>query len=199
MTICPHCKKEFKLVFPKKTYEQRVKLRFSPAWKFVKEIFEKYQNGYAIMWLAREYKTDKRIIRNILIEAGVKEFRGRKGIQAWNKGKRHPKVSGEKHHAWKGGITPLMVKIRRCARYKQWVRDIFFKDNYTCQKCNKKGGYIEADHYPKMFCDLISENKINTFEKAIDCQELWSLENGRTLCKECHRKTFIFKGNQFKS
>ena len=199
MITCPHCKKEFRLTFPKRSYEQRVKYRHSTAWGFVKEIFEKYQSGYAIMWLARDYKADKRIIKDILTEAGVKEFRGRKGIQAWNKGKIHPKVSGDKHHSWKGGITPLMVRIRRCARYRQWVKDVFFKDNYTCQICNKKGGYIQADHYPKMFSDIISNNKIKTYEEAMDCQELWSLDNGRTLCKECHQKTFIFKGNQFKS
>lgn len=198
MVTCPHCKKEFKITLPKRTYEQRVKFRHSSAWKFVKEIFEKYQNGYAIMWLSREYKADKRIIRDILKEAGVKEFRGRKGIRAWNKGKRHPKVSGDKHHSWKGGVTPLMVRIRRCTKYRQWVKDIFSRDNFTCQLCNKRGGSMEADHYPKMFSDVISEKKITTFEKAINCQELWILENGRTLCRECHQKTFIFKSNQFK-
>ena len=92
-----------------------------------------------------------------------------------------------------------MVKIRRCFEYRQWVKKILERDNWTCQMCEKRGGNLEADHYPKMFCDVISENNIKTFEEAIDCQELWSLENGRILCQECHRKTFIFKGNQFKN
>ena len=48
-------------------------------------------------------------------------------------------------------------------------------------------------------CDVISENKIKTFEEAINCKELWDITNGRTLCITCHRKTFISKGNQFKS
>jgi len=156
------------------------------------------------MWLAREYKANKLIIRSILKEAGVKEFRGRKGIRAWNKGanqftdERIKKWAGEYSPYWKGGISPMVSKVRRCAKYKQWVKDIFSRDEYTCRICNKKGGWLQADHYPKMFCDVIFENKIKTFEDAINCQELWSLENGRTLCRECHQKTFIFKGNQFK-
>lgn len=194
MIICPHCKKDFKLTFPKRTYEQRVRYRYSPAWKHGKDILEKYKNGDTIMGLAREYKADKRIIRNVLRENGVEKFRGRKGIQAWNKGKRHPKVSGEKHHSWKNGITPLMVRIRRCARYKWWVKDILLRDNYTCLICKKMGGDKEVDHFPKMFCDIISDNKITTFEDAINCQELWNLENGRTLCRGCHQKVPKIKG-----
>ena len=198
MITCPHCKKVFKLKLPPRTYEQRIKYRKSVAWKNKNEIAKKYKSGYAIMWLVREYRADNRTIRSILKEAGISKFKGRKGIQAWNKGKRCPQLGGENHWCWKGGISPIIERIRRCAKYRKWVKDVFQRDNYICQKCEKVGGYLQADHYPKMFCDIISENKIKTFEQAMDCKELWSLENGRTLCKECHQKTLIFKGNQFK-
>ncbi len=58
--------------------------------------------------------------------------------------------------------------------YKKWRRAIFNRDNYTCQSCDKRGGDLEADlikqyaFYPDLRLDI---------------------DNGRTLCKSCHRKT----------
>ncbi len=40
-----------------------------------------------------------------------------------------------------------------------------------------------------MFNDL----KISSVEHAITCNDLWNIENGRTLCIKCHNKT---KGNR---
>lgn len=186
----------------KLTAEQRIKLRHSIAWDNSEKIFQEYSNGFAIMWLARKYKADKRTIRDILKEKGIKKFRGRKGIRAWNKGrnmftdKRILKWSGKNNPNWKGGMDFIM-RIRRCYLYMKWVKRIFERDNFTCQICGKRGGNLEADHYPKMFCDVINEYNIKNYEDALKCKELWILDNGRTLCKECHKKTFVFKGNQF--
>lgn len=109
------------------------------------------------------------------------------------KGKRNswakpPHFRREKHWNWKGGITPLVSQIRRCFKYYQWRRDVFTRDDFTCQRCGTKGGWIEADHYPKKFSDIFHENKIKTLGEALNCKELWNINNGRTLCKKCHNK-----------
>ncbi len=96
---------------------------------------------------------------------------------------------GEKCHFWKGGITPIKRQIRNSFRYRQWRSDIFTRDNFTCVLCGKRGGWIEADHYPKKFSDILKENNIKTVEQALLCEELWNINNGRTLCKDCHNKT----------
>jgi hypothetical protein len=93
----------------------------------------------------------------------------------------------EKSWKWKGGITKLRNQIRQCFKYRLWRSDVFTKDNFTCQKCGKRGGRIEADHWPKSFSKIFDENKIKTLEQAIECEEFWNINNGRTLCKECHR------------
>ena len=31
-------------------------------------------------------------------------------------------------------------------------------------------------------------SKITNYKEALECEELWNLENGLTLCKECHKK-----------
>lgn len=89
-------------------------------------------------------------------------------------GRKRPDVSGEKSHFWKGGIYPKHLAFRQSSEYKQWRRLVFERDNYTCQFCRKIGGKLNADHI-KPFC-------------AFEDLRL-DLNNGRTLCVECHRKT----------
>jgi hypothetical protein len=102
---------------------------------------------------------------------------------------------GEKHFNWKGGITPLVMKIRACTPYKDWRQKIFEKDNFTCVLCpvKKRGGYLEADHYPIPFNVIFHKNKISSFSEAIACALFWNIDNGRTLCRECHNKNKKWK------
>lgn len=102
--------------------------------------------------------------------------------------------TGENNHRWMGGITPLAKKIRGLAEYKEWRRKVFIRDDYTCHLCNVRGGKLNADHYPKAFSIMINELGIKTVEDAIRCDELWSLEVGRTLYKECHIGTDSYGG-----
>jgi len=98
--------------------------------------------------------------------------------------------NGEQHWNWRGGITKPREFIRKMFEYRQWVSDVFTRDNYICQICGKRGGDLEVDHFPKMFSQILDENNINTREEARICVELWNINNGRTLCKSCHAKTY---------
>jgi len=95
----------------------------------------------------------------------------------------------EQHWSWKGGVSPLVQIIRRCFKYRQWRSDVFTRDNFTCVLCGKRGGELEADHYPKKFSTIFHENKIRSLEEAFKCEEFWNINNGRTLCRDCHDKT----------
>lgn len=99
-------------------------------------------------------------------------------------------LSGEHSHRWKGGITLLSQQIRTCFLYRQWRSDIFLRDNFTCVWCGKYGDDLHADHI-KEFSRIIEENKIITLEQAFVCSILWDLNNGRTLCKPCHKKRHL--------
>ena len=79
--------------------------------------------------------------------------------------------SGSKSYSWKGGITPLNMKIRTSLKMIKWRKAVFERDNYTCVMCNKRGGYKEADH-------------IKPF--AVYKELRFDINNGRTLCKPCH-------------
>ena len=86
---------------------------------------------------------------------------------------------GSKSYLWKGGISKVnrseRQNIMNTIEYKIWRTKVFERDNYTCQLCGQQGGYLEADHikswalYPKL--RLV-------------------VNNGRTLCKKCHKTTF---------
>lgn len=100
-----------------------------------------------------------------------------------------PIIRGARHHSWKGGITPTAEKIRKSIKYRQWRFAIFRRDNFTCQLCGKKGIYIECDHFPKRFSEIIEEFKIKSLKQALFCKKLWDTNNGRTLCQICHNST----------
>ncbi len=96
--------------------------------------------------------------------------------------------TGEAHPNWRGGLTPVLLQIRHCYEYRQWRCDVFTRDEFICVLCGVRGGRLEADHYPKKFSRIVRESEIRTLEQAIDCQELWNINNGRTLCKHCHKQ-----------
>jgi len=116
--------------------------------------------------------------------------------------KLHPEIMprGNKHHNWRGGIAELPSMIRQLDEYKIWKKDVFKKNNYTCQDCGKYGGDLEA-HHIKPFVEIYQEflNKYNQFSPiedketlvrlAITWQPFWEVSNGKTLCVDCHNLT----------
>ena len=97
-------------------------------------------------------------------------------------GKNHPCYKETKKH-------PFHKSIRECYKYRQWRTSVFKRDSFRCVLCGKKG-YVEADHYPIRFIEIIRKYEIKTLEQAINCKELWDIKNGRTLCKKCHLANF---------
>lgn len=93
-------------------------------------------------------------------------------IGGWN--------SGENHPMWKGGVKPENQKLRSSRRYKNWRTKVFRRDDYTCQICGERGGKLEADH-------------IKSWAKYKKLR--FVVSNGRTLCKDCHKKTPNYKRN----
>lgn len=107
----------------------------------------------------------------------------------WNKGKSHSyetrkklsdALKGEKSYLWKGGITVVNQLLRNGLDYRLWREKVFKRDNYSCRECGKRGCYLEAHHiksfseYPKYRFDI---------------------NNGMTLCRECHQLTETYATN----
>ena len=101
----------------------------------------------------------------------------KKGHQTWNKGK--------------GTYCDLAELIRSCLKYRNWRKEVYLRDEWTCIWCGYKGSKIQADHI-KPFALILKENKLKTLEEAENCSELWDITNGRTLCVSCHKTTKSF-------
>lgn len=118
------------------------------------------------------------------VNKGLGQFKkGHKGL--W-KGKKfsiehRSKISlshkGDKSYLWRGGVTTKNQSIRHSFEYKLWRQAVFERDNYTCIWCRQKGGKLNADH-------------IKPF--AFYPELRFAIDNGRTLCIDCHKKTDTF-------
>lgn len=62
---------------------------------------------------------------------------------------------------------------RESKAYSEWRKEVFSRDNYTCRKCGKHGGTLNAHH-------------IKPYAKYESLRT--DLDNGITLCVECHKK-----------
>jgi len=85
------------------------------------------------------------------------------------------KRQGENSHNWSYTLTQEERETgRNYPEYKQWIKDIYKRDHYACQKCgSKKSGNLNAHHIAGY-----TQNKDLRIE----------LSNGVTLCKDCHKE-----------
>jgi hypothetical protein len=96
------------------------------------------------------------------------------------------KMSGSNCHLWRGGITSENDKIRKSREYKLWRKSVFTRDNYTCIWCGAKS--------KKGVTVILNADHIKPFAYFPELR--LAIDNGRTLCEECHKKTDTFKMNK---
>src|SRR3990167_1496308 len=136
-----------------------------------------------------------------------------KGHIPANKEKKMPEISGNNHWNWKGGLPKCLecgktlgssYQAKRCSRhranhlmgensphwrggkgterhklmgryeYRIWREAVFARDNWTCQKCGERGCYLEANHIKPW---------------ALYPELRYAIDNGETLCRNCHKQT----------
>lgn len=107
-------------------------------------------------------------------------------------GTKPPVRRGEASSNWKGGVTKIDKACRVTPEYFQWRSDVFVRDNWTCQTCGVRGYVIV--HHIKGFSKIIRENNIKDVLMAKNCKEMWDINNGVTLCGDCHKLTDNYAG-----
>lgn len=65
-----------------------------------------------------------------------------------------------------------MDALRNSERYKQWRLAIYKRDGFSCQSCKQVGKNLNAHHIVPV---------------VINLDKIFDLNNGITLCKECHK------------
>lgn len=99
---------------------------------------------------------------------------------------RSDNYTGENSFNWKGGITPFVKSIRLCKEYYEWRTNCFERDNYLCQSCGCSSNKLVV-HHKNPLIKIIEDNNLTNMEEAKLCYELWNLDNGVTLCQDCHK------------
>jgi len=105
---------------------------------------------------------------------------------------------GKNNGSYIDGRSPLTKSIRNLSKNKIFIELTFKRDNYTCQECGQIGGKLEA-HHKKAFHIILAEflKEYNQFRPIEDKETLiilamiykpfWDSNNGKTLCKDCHK------------
>lgn len=123
-------------------------------------------------------------------------------ISAAHKGRKHSEEFREMRRKLTAGIPrperrvpyrDIRQQIRQCMGSKEWKQAVLKRDNYTCVQCGCKKN-LHVDHFPIPFFailnKLIVEQGIeNLYDKAIKYDLLFDMNNGRTLCVDCHKQT----------
>lgn len=107
---------------------------------------------------------------------------------------------GDRNPCWRGGVTPISLRIRNSKEYSKWRHQIFQRDNFSCVKCggNKSGSLVA--HHKKPFSVIVQEvrNKmplLSLYDAAMAFAKMWDTNNGVTLCEDCHIKVHTNRKN----
>ena len=141
--------------------------------QFILEINEAGKSEYILL---SEYVNDAKHVKLKHIKCG---YEYSVTPSHFLQGKRCPKCAirrGERNNKY----NPLLTAEDRIKRrlldgqaQSKWRNIIFERDKYTCQRCNKKTGYLNAHHLNGYH--WYKEGRFDPF-------------NGITLCRECHRE-----------
>lgn len=176
---CKNCDK----LFP---YRKSLKVRGYKNIKSNKSLFCSF--GCSNFWNNKYNNPSKKPhVKEKIREYALK--RGTKHLHTTSvRNKRRASILKEKHWNWQGGKTSEQKKIRNSFEYKEWRNSVFRRDKYTCVLCSARSSkgnsvILNADHI-KPFCD---------FPELRLC-----LDNGRTLCLNCHKSTPTYGGKKKK-
>lgn len=137
----------------------------------VKNYFEKYnyellENKYKNSITLMIYKCPNGHIEKTTFGNFLKGKRCRQCWIDYNRGKNHfnydPNITDEERKTQ-----------RNYPEYYDWRDTVFKRDDYICQKCDERGGYLNAHHI-----EGYAENKGLRIDK----------NNGVTWCSSCHKK-----------
>jgi len=91
------------------------------------------------------------------------------------------RFTGKNSPTWKGGLTSEYRRLRNSTEQKDWKLNVFQRDGFTCVRCGcSKSGSLNAHHIL---------NFAEHFHLIND------IDNGITLCVDCHRGFHSQYGN----
>jgi 5-methylcytosine-specific restriction endonuclease McrA/transposase len=143
--------------------------------------------------LAKHFNCGKTTILYKMDKYGIKR-RSRKEVYKLN-------IKEYNYPGYVDGRTPLRSIIRGSEEYSNWRKQVFERDNYTCQECFSSGKGNLVAHHINSFSNILDaflkefdqfsvfEDKYTLVRLAMKYRPFFEVSNGKTLCEECHFKT----------
>lgn len=91
---------------------------------------------------------------------------------------------GANNPQWKGGIYSANHASRNTGEYRAWRAAVFARDNYRCVFCGLRGGWSKALKRRV----VLNADHIKPFAFFLELR--LAIDNGRTLCYECHKSVY---------
>jgi hypothetical protein len=173
---------------------------------------EQYDNKILNKELLKQYKQSdehKNIVKDRLslrmrLNNPMKDFRVSEKVTAtikrkiangelvYKRGKEHPLFTG-------------YTSFKRIVKYSlsKWIKSKLEQQNYTCQKCNRRGGYLHV-HHIEPFRDIIKkfliknntnindiilgDDKCNMLVDEICKYHIDNPDIGMVVCEKCHEE-----------
>ena len=107
----------------------------------------------------------------------------------WNKiwvWRTHTDETRKKMRRWNVALMELKQSIRQCFQYSKWRKEVFERDNYTCQVSWIKSSWDLEAHHLEPLMSLIKRFNIETVYDAMECEWMWDVNNWITLNKVIH-------------
>jgi len=88
------------------------------------------------------------------------------------------RLKGENAPRWQGGKTEINKCMRTRAEFATWRKEVFVRDNYTCQECGVRcKSEMRIELHPHHIKPLARYPEL-----------AYAIDNGKTLCSKCHWK-----------
>jgi len=167
-----------KLYFRDKKSVREIARKFKVSHVTILNWFKKYNistRNHSESLLGRQVPTESKQKMSLAKIGKTSSFKGKKHtlkarkLMSLHAGTRIGCLSAN----WQGGLTKLNKRLRNCKKYYNWRKQVFERDNYTCQECDS--------------CNELEAHHIKPF--AYFPGYRYQISNGLTLCKGCHNKT----------
>ena len=201
--ICKHCNKEFKLKesyykkqskrgqIPKycstecRIAEQRKNKEFVKCNNCGKEMLA-VKNKNILHFCNEKCRIEyaKKETQIITCDNCNKEFE--KNKYAYNRAKKHfcSKECYDEYRAnKKETYKEISHYLRTHEKYDEWRAKVFKRDKYECSKCGTKKN-LHAHHINQLY-DICDKYDMN-IDKILNSKEFNDINNGITLCQDCH-------------
>lgn len=146
--------------------EMRDSVKYGPD--VIKQIADDYKDGATVVEVGKKYGIHYGHISKLLANAGV-ETRKTSGVE-WGI-KISARCQGVSVDEWESYTVDPWTHFKGQPEYIEWRTQVLKRDGYFCQQCGTRGGELQAHHI---------------FRKSLYPHLSLVLENGITLCKDCH-------------